>query len=173
MPGVFTLIEGDDEAATYLYEGDEHVEAMLTDLVGDITDHAAEELRTLAPGTIGAELIGTDEPHLPDQGAIVGVAGVLPDISEEMNLGAIRGLGSDPADYPVFVELGTGIFGEYERPIQVMPGHVMVIPFPDGKVFTRSIAGQPGQHYAERAYENTIQWIPGRLTTRHLPSGGT
>lgn len=172
MTGVFTFIDGDHQAQRYLLEGEDNIERMLVDLVSDIAEHAGDELRVHAPGSI-SELVGVDQAHRPEVGVITARAGVFPDLSEENATGAVRGLGSDPADFPVFVEVGTGVFGELGEPIHSIPGHPMVINFPDGKVFTQTVLGQPAQHYARESYENTIRWIPERLRTGRLPSGGT
>lgn len=164
-PGLFTLVLGDDEAKAYLHHGDEMVERMLIDVTGDIAEHAADEIRTTAPGRI-KELVSHDDPHVPTPGVVVAEAGVEPEITEE-TLG--RGMRSDPADFPVYVEKGTGIYGEYARPIVMLPGIVMVFEYHGHKIFTPYIAGQRGQHYTEHAYEATLGWIPSRLERAKLP----
>jgi hypothetical protein len=159
MPGNFTLIVGDEDAKSWLHAAPGAVNTWLRDLVGDTVDFSADRLRAHAPGGIDA-LVESDRPSADVLGPIEGVAGVLPDITQET---FNRGLGSDPADYPVFVDVGTGIFGERGTPIRTIPGHVMVIDFPEGKLFTNVIRGQPGQHYSDRAFEETVGWLPGRL----------
>lgn len=169
-PGNFILVTGDDEASAWLRSGNEHVMSMVTDVVDDIAEHAADELRSLAPGRIGAELVDVAHAYMSEPGIVEAVAGVEPEITPDT---FTRGLGSDPADFPVFVDQGTGEFGQYRRPIEVIPGNVMVIPFPEGKVFTPKIKGQEAQQFSERAWENTIFWTPVRLFSASLPSGGT
>lgn len=173
MTGVFTFIDGDQQAQRYLLEGESNIERMLVDLVNDIAEHAHDELEVLAPGQIGTSLIGLNRAHSPEPGVIRAVAGVERDLSDEDALTGEGGLGSDPADYPVYVEVGSGVFGPIGQPIRSIPGHPMVIQFPEGKIFTETVLGQHPQHYAQRAYENTVRWIPERLTTSRLPSGGT
>jgi hypothetical protein len=172
MPGKLTFIEGAERARTYLLEVDERSDVMVSDLIDDIAEHAESELRELAPGEIGLELVGLRDSKVLEPGVLEAIAGVHPDLNDAL-LDSPRGLDSDPADYPVFVDQGTGVFGDRGKVIRMMPGHFMVINFPDGKVFTKTVQGQPAQKFSERAYENTIRWTPRRLATMRLHSGAT
>jgi hypothetical protein len=165
MPGLFTIVLGDDEAKSYLRHGDVLVERMMIDVTGDISSHAAAELKVNAPGRI-KNLVGDDEPIVPEPGIVEAVAGIEPEVTEE-TFG--RGIQSDPADFPVYVEKGTGVYGEYARPITVPPGIVMVFHWAGKKIFTRSVEGQRAQHYAEHSYEETLGWVPSRLQRARLP----
>lgn len=172
-PGNFVFVVGDEEAKAYLRDGDRHVGSMVTDIVNDIAEHAADELRFLAPGRIGAELVDVEKAHSPEPGIVQAVAGVLPDLTDEAMFGPVRGLTSDPAHYPVFVDVGTGVHGERGRPIVTIPGNVMVFSIGDHKIFTHTVKGQKAQHYSDRAWLNTIYWTPTRIARGRLPSGGT
>jgi hypothetical protein len=176
MTGNFVLILGDDEAEAYLRHGNVWVDRMMSDIVDDITDHAGDELRAHAPGRI-TELVGVSGAHMEEPGAIEGVAGVEPDIfGGQFDDGGVfsRGLTSDPSDWPVFVDVGTGEFGEFHRPIQSLPGHPMVFPVGNIRIFTQKVRGQRAQHYSDRAFAATVGWVPARLARAGvLPEGGT
>lgn len=170
MPGNFVIVLGDDEAKSYLHDGHAWVNRFMTDLSDDIAEHARDELLARAPGHI-TELVGLDPGHLAEPGVVEAIAGVKPDVTEE-TLG--QGLGSSPADFPVYVEVGTGIYGPEHRSIVMPPGRIMVFDWENRRVRTPYIEGQPAQHYAEEAYESTVHWVPVRLArTDIMPEGGT
>jgi len=146
---------------------DGRVDSWLRGLVGDTVDHAAGRLRHHAPGGIDA-LVTADGPRgEPQAGVVEGMAGVLPDLQEEID--HPRGLGSSPADYPFYVDAGTGIFGEFGRPITAFPGGVMgPVEFRGRMAYSRSIKGQPGQDYSGAAHRDTDLWLQG-----HIPASTT
>lgn len=165
MAGNFVFVEGDDEVKTYMYRGGD-VEEDLRDLTSDIAEHAGEALSLLAPGRI-SELVRVN-PDQAEGSRIRAEAGVIPDLDERLFLDP-RGLGSDPADYPFFVDVGTGIFGPLGREIVMPTGHVMgPIPWRGGNIYVQHIKGQEAQHYSDRAFEQTIQWIPERITAEKI-----
>ncbi len=165
MPGNIVIIEGARETEAYLHHGSEMADHMLRDLVNDAAEYAAHRLELHAPGRIDA-LVAVDQAPLASVGRMEAVAGVLPDPDE---LGSDRGLGSDPADWPVFVDVGTGIYGEHHKPIETIPGHVMVWGEGDSKIFARRVKGQPGKHYSDEAFHDTVEWMPSRLARTRLP----
>jgi hypothetical protein len=155
------LVSGDKEVKEYLATSPQRVDDWLYELVDGAVFFAADRIRAHAPGSID-RLVDVQVPNVLSPGVIEGIAGVEPDITEE-TFG--RGLGSDPADYPVFVEVGTGIFGEVGTPITSIPGHKMgPIIGSDGHFFyTTIVKGQPPQHYTENAFDETVIWMPGHI----------
>lgn len=154
-----TIVMGDEEAKAYLRAMPAQVDAWLSELVDDFADFAGERLRAHAPGRIDQLVdVAHDEPG--GGRSREAVAGILPDVTQE---NFSRGLGSDPADWPVFPDVGTGIYGEYHKEIQVIPGNVMVFEHGDIRVFARSTRGQPAQHFSDRAFEDTVGWAPARV----------
>lgn len=162
MPGNFELIiEDDEEVKRWLRAGEGHVNDWLYELVDAATFHAADRLRALAPGSIGVELIDVELPHEAEPGVIEGVAGVEPDLTQAT---FSRGLGSDPADFPYFVEVGTGVYGEFGTPIQTIPGtYPMAWESAGNLIFAWEVRGQKPQRYGERSFEETAGWLPARI----------
>lgn len=145
---------------------------MMVDIVDDVVEHAGRQIEMEAPGSI-AGLVEIDGASLLEPGAIEAVAGVTPAHSGGEGGKTFVQAGSDPRDYPYFVHEGTGIYGAYGTPITVPAPGFMQIDFPDGRVRTRQIEGQPAQPYVERAFEDTAEFVPVRLASAKLPSGGT
>lgn len=166
MTGIFVLEVDDDEAQDFLRGGSERINRMTRELVSDIAEHAAEEIRALAPGRIKGFVDFVPE-RFPEPGTVEAWAGVTPaNISSEGKTQVQ--IGSDPADYPWYVEAGTGEHGEFGTAITVPPGNVMVFPYKGSTVFARSVKGQEPQRYVERSYENTIAWVPAKLATLNI-----
>lgn len=166
MTGNMVIVEGDREVKDWLIAEPEHIDDWLYELVDEVSFFAAGRLRERAPGGISG-LVDIDLANELDPGHFEAVAGVEPDITEE-TFG--RGLGSDPADYPVYVEVGTGIFGEFGTPIEAIPGHLMgpisafsMTGIHDSFFFTKSVKGQKPQHYARESFEDTVGWLPARI----------
>jgi hypothetical protein len=162
MAGNFELIIDDqDEVRPWLRSSNDQVNDWLYELVDSAVFYAAQRLRALAPGRIGTELVDVDLPVEHTPGVIEGAAGVEPDITQE-TFG--RGLGSDPADFPFFVEVGTGIYGESGTPIRTIPGtYPMAFEHAGTMVFTWEVQGQRGQHYGRHSYDETVAWMPARI----------
>lgn len=168
-PGNMTIVEGDDEVKAWLRAEPRRVDDWTFELVDSTVFHAAGRIRMHAPGQI-SELVSVDLPNVLSPGLMEGTAGVEPDVREENFLGSTPGnptvgLGSDPADYPVYVEVGTGIYGPVGEPITSIPGYLMgPITGSDGRpFFTSVVQGQRPQHYTERAFEDTVAWMPGHI----------
>lgn len=153
------IVMGDDEAKAFLRAERGVVDIWLGGLVDDIADFAADRLRAHAPGSIEM-LVETAHDTAGGVGAREATAGVIPDITQE---NFSRGLGSDPADWPVFPDVGTGIYGEHGTPIRVIPGNVMVFESHGERIFAHTIKGQPAQHYSDRAFEDTVAYAPVRV----------
>ena len=171
MAGVFT-ITADDPGGELLGPLSDRVHRMTVDIVDDVVEHAGAAVRERAPGSI-AGLVEQHGATVLDPGIIHGVVGVTP-----AHEGGERGktfvqTGSDPRDYPFYVHQGTGVFGEFGTPITVPSPGFMQIDFPDGRVRTRQVEGQRPQPFVEEAFEETADWIPIRLASARLPSGGT
>ena len=139
---------------------DERVDAWLVDLVNDTVDFGAARLRDHAPGRI-ADFVTSDGPQPePQIGAIEGVAGVTADPLE----GFISKRGSKRADFPVYVDIGTGLYGEHGRPITAFPPNLMGPVEIAGQMrYLSEIAGQPAQHYSDEAMRDTDAWLPGKI----------
>lgn len=162
------IVEGDRDAQRWLLTGQGRVDDWLYELTDEISFFAYGRIHEHAPGRIGG-LVEIDPAHEPEIGSFEATAGVMPDLTEE-TFG--RGLGSDPADFPVYVEVGTGVFGEHGTPIESIPGHVMgPFEFMGEMIFAREVKGQRGQHYVRAAFEDTVGWLPGRIETALLELG--
>lgn len=157
--GAFVFIEGDDEVKAFLNAGPSILGQWLQGIINDTSDFAGGALRLHAPGHI-SELVGEDHSQGSVLAEMTAVAGVMPAIDEST---LSRGLNSDPADYPVFVDQGTGIYGEKGSRIYPIPGHVMAFMHGGEKVYATSIAGQRAQHFSRSAFEDTVGWLPGKI----------
>ena len=151
------------EAADLASLGD-RVDRWLDDLVDDAVDYGARRLKVHAPGGIDA-LVVTDGPQYePDVGAIEGVAGVTPDPVEESE--NPRGFESSPADYPFYVDVGTGVHGERGDIITAFPGDLMgPILYKGRMIYIRFSKGQEAQLYSDRAAEDLYLWLDERLVS--------
>lgn len=160
MPGNFTIVEGDREVQEWLVAEPGRIDDWLYELVDEVSFFAAGRLREHAPGHID-QLVDIKLATELEVGHFEAIAGVEPEITPD-TFG--RGLGSDPADFPVFVDQGTGVFGEVGTPIETIPGHVMAFMGRDGHmVFTPRVAGQRPQHFSLHSFEDTVGWLPARI----------
>lgn len=158
--GVHVTVIGDDEAKAWLRGGRARVNDWLYQLTDSIVFHEADQLHELAPGRI-KDLVSVALARETEPGVFEGTAGVEPEVTEAS---FARGLGSDPADFPVYVDQGTGIFGEFRSPIYAIPGHVMgPIEWEGRTIYVTSFKGQPAQHFSDRAFADTVAWIPARI----------
>lgn len=160
-PGNMMLVTGDNEVKAWLRTEDHRVNDWLYELVDGLVVYADARIRELAPGSI-SELVELDPAHETATGAFEGVAGVVPAVTEKT---LHVGLGSDPADFPVFVEVGTGIFGAVGHPISSMhPDHLIglmgPIPYLGREIFVSSIKGQRPQRYAGRSFDDLVERTP-------------
>lgn len=157
--GNMVIIEGDDQTKEFLRRGNSFVDDWLYEIVDATVFHASDRLKVHAPGHID-QLVEEHLAHAIEVGAIDGAAGVIPDITVST---FHSGLGSDPADYPVFVDVGTGIFGEFGKRIETIPGHLMgpinwTTVYAD-QIFVPWILGQKAQHYSDAAFADTVEWL--------------
>lgn len=169
-PGNMVLVEGEDRVKAWLLSSNRIVDDWLYEVVDEMIFYAYERIRQHAPGRIH-ELVDVIPAHETATGAFEGIAGVEPEIAEET---FHRGLGSDPADFPVFVEVGTGIFGETGTPISTIPGHLMGPIFDPERghnIFTSIVKGQPGQHYVRHSFEELVERTPVVLKASLLELG--
>lgn len=167
-PGNMVIVQGDREVKDWLLTGSARVDDWLYELVDGAVFYAAQRIKEHAPGHID-QLVDVSLAHEHATGAFEGAAGVEPEITEST---FHVGLGSDPADFPVFVEVGTGIFGPIGQPISSIPGHLMG-PINDGgrEIFVAVIQGQRPQHYVENAYHDLVETTPVRIQEK-LPELG-
>lgn len=149
---------------------DDRVDSWLTDLTDDVVDFAAGRLRSHAPGSID-EFVTSDGPELePQLGIIEGMAGVIEDPDEEF----VSRRGSQRRAFPLFVDIGTGIFGEFGRPITAFPGHVMgPVEFHGRMTYPTIIAGQEPQDYSGAATRDTNAWLTGKIRASAQKLGKT
>ena len=152
------------ELQGFLGELDDRVDAWLHDAVDDASRFAGERLVHHAHGSI-KDLVAVDEPRPGDGGIIVGEAYVDPDFKEDFeDDGLGRGLGSSPADYPYYVDVGTGIYGEFGTPITAFPGGVMgPIEYGGRMIYLKEIKGQPAQHYSDAAARDVDAFLDFRI----------
>lgn len=57
--------------------------------------------------------------------------------------------------YPLFVDQGTGLFGERHNIITPTHGNVMVFEYKGRTIFTRFVEGQKGQHFSDIVYTDS------------------
>lgn len=137
----------------------DHVDSWLTDLVLDTVDFAGHRLREHAPGRIG-DFVRVDYPHVGNLGAIEGEAVVTSDPTEQF----VSKRGSRRADFPLYVDIGTGIYGEHHRPITSFPpNHMGPVEIGGQMVYLSEIRGQPAQDYSGAATRETNAWLPGHI----------
>lgn len=160
QPGVFTIVIGDDDAKRGLRGAQGKVDDWLVELSDSIAFHAADRLRALAPGHI-PELVDTSLTTELDTGAIEAGAGVT---RARGIADPNRGRDSDPQDYPVFVDQGTGVYGEKKSPIYATPGHLMgPIEWMGRDIYVPMVRGQIAQHFSERSFEDTVRFTGERI----------
>ncbi len=155
-------VAGLRELRDWLEGLDDRVDAWLHEVVDDAVELAGERLVSHAPGSI-KELVSTDGPRVGDDGVLVeGEAYVTPAIDEHGD-NAERP-GSNPEDFPYYVDVGTGIFGERGTPITAFPGSVMgPIEYGGRMIYIRSSKGQPAQRYSDAAFEDVDAMLDFRI----------
>jgi hypothetical protein len=159
-PGNFTIVLGDDRAKTSLRKADAVIDDWLYELTDDVAQKAGDRLRANAPGAID-RLVSIDLVEEVGPSSFESIAGVEQDTFYG---NSDRGLGSSPRDYPIYVDQGTGIYGEKKSPIHTIPGNLMgPIRFKGRTHFVPSFKGQPAQHFSERSFIDTIGWTPFRI----------
>src|SRR4051812_20606121 len=120
-PGNFVIVVGAEDAKRRLRRASDDIDDWIYELTDAFAQQAADRLRTHAPGAIDL-LVDVEVAHETAPAHFQAAGGVEPYIVPwEFH----RGLGSDPADYPIYVDQGTGIYGERRTPISTIPGHVM------------------------------------------------
>jgi hypothetical protein len=159
-PGSFMIVIGDDDAKRRLLRAEDAIDDWLYELIDAFAFEAASRLRHHAPGAIDL-LVDVELAHQVGPGAFEAAGGVEPYVVPwEFH----RGLGSDPADYPVYVDQGTGIFGEKRSPITTIPGHVMgPIWYKGRRIYVQSFKGQPAQHFSDQSYTDMLGWTPMQI----------
>jgi hypothetical protein len=159
-PGNFTIVLGDERAKTKLRRADGIIDDWLYELTDDVAQRAGDRLRANAPGAID-RLVSVDRAEEIGPGSFESIAGVE---SDTFYGNSDRGLGSNPQHYPIYVDQGTGIFGEKRSPIYTIPGNLMgPIRFKGRTHFVPHFKGQPAQHFSERSFTDTIGWTPFRI----------
>lgn len=130
----------------------DHEERAVRELVEDVADAAAENLRQHAPGNfkIAALVAATRASRLETGGGYEATAGVTRDPQP----------GGGNPDWPVFPDIGTGRHGEFQRDIVSPAGNMMVFEYQGRTIFTRKVKGQEAQHYSDEAYLDTLFGMP-------------
>jgi len=122
------------------------VHRTLVDLVDHVASEGGDALKAIVPHDIGelAKHAGHKGPH--DLGLeITASVGVL-DIARP---------GSDPVSmkYPIFVDKGTGIYGESHTPIFAKRSHFMKLPPKEGySTFQHEVKGQRPQYFMAKTF---------------------
>jgi hypothetical protein len=139
---------------------DDRVDTWLVDLVDDAVDFAANRLRDHAPGRIGDFVMSDGPQGEPQFGMIEGMAGVTPDPLE----GFVSKRGSKRADFPYYVDVGTGVYGEHHSPITSFPpNHMGPVEWRGQMVYFSQIRGQQPQDYSGEATRDTDAWLPEKI----------
>jgi hypothetical protein len=134
----------------YQYARDhEHNTRELLDFAQDVADRIVEVARGLAPKRTG---------RLAAEGIDAEIELVTPN-----SVRVVAGLRAHP-EYGVFVYTGTGIYGEFHRPIVAHRGNVMAYDIDGRHMFSRMVLGQvphPFIHEALLLVEGT--YLPARV----------
>lgn len=78
-------------------------------------------------------------------------------------VGSVSAGGAATAPYAVYVEKGTGIYGDKHVPIRAKTGNMLVWEEHGNTVFTRQVKGQKGQEYMQKAFIETRDvYLPAR-----------
>lgn len=170
-------VDGKKEAQAFLRSAEARVDRWGTRFVNNVAEYAATRLRAHAPGGIDA-LVTVDETHLDAFGVLQSIAGVERDVSvgtlgfsSAQGFDSIRnrtrmpGIASDPADYPVYVDQGTGIYSVGDnaprKPIHALPGSFMRFIAADGRLVTTTVVmGQQPTLFSAKAAEDTRRHLP-------------
>lgn len=127
--------------------------------------HAGEDfMRMVVPKGESLRMeraISVDGPH--DADPAIDTAVGIPPITEAPNrmskipspdfFSPVPG-GQTSADYPLFVDRGTGLFGSAHAPIHAHTGGALKFEDSAGNtIFRRSVAGQPASHFMLATYE--------------------
>lgn len=158
--GVFTVVIGDDDAKAWFRSAPARVDDWMYQIVDSIVFHASDQLKIHAPGRIKG-LVEEDLPEVPEVGAVGGAAGVVPD---RTSYPAPPSDGSDSADYPIWVDQGSGV--HIEGGSHIFPRHAKrmgPIQWRGREIFLLSQRGQAGQHFSDESFVETVAWIPGRI----------
>lgn len=160
-PGNFVIVVGDDEAKRGLLGVADDVDDWLYELTDAFAQQAADNLRTHAPGAIDL-LVDVHVARETAPGHFEASGGV--ESSKWPADQYVSRRGSRRADYPVYVDQGTGIHGPGASPIYAVPGHLMgPIRFGDRSIYIRSFKGQEAQHYSDAACLDVLGWAPARI----------
>lgn len=135
------------------------VHRMLGDLLTSTVEDTEEFLRFIVPKDTGrmAEEVGHHGAHETDAGleASIGIpriegagGGVSPAVKDLITPGE-----QDSADYPLFTDRGTGIFGPAGVPIHARKVTVMHFEDQSGHdIFREEVKGQEGHHFMLASY---------------------
>ena len=139
MPVELTII-GDREFFASFGKGRRHPMLLLADALDDIRGQMEHGMRVTAPkgktGSLALEGIGSER--------------VVP-ISSNVVRGVV-GLRKSP-EHGIWVHEGTGIFGQYRRPIFSPRGNIMKFKTDDGRwISKRLIRGQTPQPFVRDVY---------------------
>ncbi len=143
------------------------VHRLYEDLVDRLTDRGREALRTNAAASVEGKYgrTGLMEEHVDSSGPvdegteITAAVGIKP-VEEARARPYASIFESDPADYPLFKDIGTGLFGETGGRIVSPKGGVMRFTGTEGEtVFVRSTKGQEGAHFLRETYEEMLRVI--------------
>lgn len=160
VPGNFVIVVGDDEAKRGLRRAQGAIDDWLYEMADRVAFQAADRLRLHAPGAID-RLVEVDLVDEQRPGHFESRAGVVPS-SFPSDQG--RGITSDSSEYPVFVDQGTGIYGARRTPIIAPPGNLMgPIRYQGRTIYIKSFRGQIAQHFSDKAFEDTVSWVPAQI----------
>jgi hypothetical protein len=180
-------VQGEREANAFIKHTDENIDPWLRDLSNSISARAFVLVKQNAPANVKPLVhfqpmlaLGPDGVRIP-QDAIVGVTPAIEMKPKYVYKGngvyalevPIQKPGkSDPKHFPVFMEVGTGEYGEFGKPITRDAGSgIMSWGEPEARHFALAVPGQRGQHFVRRAWATTVSGVPAQVRMR-LPSLG-
>jgi hypothetical protein len=119
--------------------------------------NVAESIKGLYGTEVLLESHVAQHPVFSDSEGFMGSIGIpsIPENRRRTTTGS-----SDPADYVLFKDRGTGMFGSEGHPIYGV-NHVMKFPgMDDEDVYRRSVKGQEGAEFTRRTYEEMFEALP-------------
>jgi hypothetical protein len=159
-PGNFVIVVGDDEAKRGLRHAEGAIDDWLYEMADKVAFQASDRLIAHAPGNID-DLVRVDLVDQVRPGVFESKAGVVP-ATFPSYVG--RGVTSDSAEYPVFVDQGSGIYGARRTPVVAPPGNLMgPIRYKGRTIYIKSFKGQIAQHFSDKAFDDTVSWVPAQI----------
>lgn len=114
----------------------------LKDMVERVVDDSTTFMRAIEPKRTGELEAHTIHTHAEDVVDLIEAKLGVTAIGE-----SVPSIGSDSSHYPIFVDVGTGIFGDTGSRIFAHTAKRMHFEIDGHEIFAESVAGQRGQHF--------------------------